>query len=68
VSRQLYQKEWAVGKIIIVLVLLFLLSVARSPFTVFTFIGGALDIGVGCGSQNMMNNFLSGLILMMESH
>jgi small-conductance mechanosensitive channel len=36
------------------------------PLTVFTVVGGALAIGVGFGSQNVMSNFISGLILMLE--
>ncbi len=36
------------------------------PLTVFTFLGGAIAIGVGFGAQNLINNFLSGLILMGE--
>ena len=36
------------------------------PLTAFAFLGGALAIGVGFGSQNIMNNFISGLIIMME--
>jgi small-conductance mechanosensitive channel len=36
------------------------------PLTMFTFLGGAIAIGVGFGSQNVMNNFISGLILMLE--
>ena len=38
----------------------------RIPLTFFTVLGGALAIGVGFGSQNIVNNFLSGLILMVE--
>ncbi len=36
------------------------------PLTVFTFLGGAIAIGVGFGSQNILNNFISGLILLAE--
>lgn len=36
------------------------------PLTVFTFMGGAVAIGVGFGSQNVLNNFISGLILLAE--
>lgn len=46
--------------------LLFAMKFARIPITVFTVLGGAAAIGVGFGSQNLVNNFLSGLILMME--
>lgn len=36
------------------------------PLTVFAFLGGALAIGFGFGAQNLMNNFISGLILLLE--
>ncbi|MCC7259799.1 MAG: mechanosensitive ion channel [Alphaproteobacteria bacterium] len=42
------------------------LDIAKVPLTVFTFLGGALAIGVGFGSQNILNNFISGIILMIE--
>tara|TARA_R110001592_G_C13181511_1_gene750956 strand:+ start:795 stop:2966 length:2172 start_codon:yes stop_codon:yes gene_type:complete len=42
------------------------LRTVHFPLTAFTFLGGALAIGVGFGSQNVMNNFISGLILMLE--
>lgn len=42
------------------------LKLVNIPLTVFTFLGGALAIGVGFGSQNIVNNFMSGLILMVE--
>lgn len=42
------------------------LEVVHFPLTVFTFLGGAAAIGVGFGSQNLMNNFISGLILQVE--
>ena len=36
------------------------------PLAVFAFFGGALAIGVGFGGQNLINNFISGLILMFD--
>jgi len=46
--------------------LLFALKLANVPLTIFTVLGGALAIGVGFGSQNLMNNFISGVILLIE--
>jgi len=51
------------------LVLVFTLSALRLvevPLTAFTVLGGALALGVGFGSQNIVNNFISGLILLAE--
>jgi len=42
------------------------LNVLNVPMTVFSFLGGALAIGAGFGSQNIVNNFISGLILLAE--
>ncbi|MFC1611141.1 mechanosensitive ion channel domain-containing protein [Myxococcota bacterium] len=42
------------------------LRMINVPLTVFTVLGGALAIGVGFGSQNIVNNFISGLILLIE--
>jgi len=42
------------------------LRLVNFPLTVFTLAGGAVAIGVGFGSQNLMNNFMSGLILLLE--
>ncbi len=52
--------------LLLVLLLLFVLHLVRIPLTFFTVVGGALAIGVGFGSQTIVNNFLSGLILMLE--
>ncbi|MCE9624456.1 MAG: mechanosensitive ion channel [Deltaproteobacteria bacterium] len=38
----------------------------RVPLTLFAVLGGAVAIGIGFGSQNLMNNFISGLILLIE--
>ena len=45
---------------------LFTLRLLNIPITIFTVIGGALAVGIGFGSQNIMNNFISGLILILE--
>ncbi len=42
------------------------LNVLNVPLAVFSFLGGALAIGAGFGSQNIVNNFISGLILLVE--
>lgn len=44
----------------------FAMTIAGIPLTVFTVVGGALAIGVGFGSQNIVNNFISGVILLVE--
>lgn len=49
--------------IILVITSLDLLNV---PMTAFAFISGAVAIGVGFGAQNIINNFISGWILMWE--
>jgi potassium-dependent mechanosensitive channel len=48
------------------LVLLFALKIVNIPLTAFTFLGGAFAIGLGFGAQNLINNFISGFIIMAE--
>jgi small-conductance mechanosensitive channel len=50
----------------IILMTFIVLDVAHVPLTAFTFVGGALTLGIGFGSQNIINNFISGLIIMVE--
>ena len=47
-------------------IVVFALWVAEIPLTVFTLAGGAIAIGVGFGSQKIVNNFISGVILLFE--
>jgi potassium-dependent mechanosensitive channel len=42
------------------------LNLLDVPLTAFTVAGGAVALGVGFGSQNIVNNFISGLILLAE--
>ena len=51
---------------ILVLVVLTALSLLGIPLTAFAFATGAIAIGVGFGAQNIINNFISGWILMAE--
>ncbi|MEW6235886.1 MAG: mechanosensitive ion channel domain-containing protein [Candidatus Omnitrophota bacterium] len=50
----------------LIIVFLLTLNAINIPMAAFTFLGGALAIGVGFGSQNILNNFISGLILLIE--
>ena len=51
-----------------ILILLFItaLGLLGIPLTAFAFATGALAIGIGFGAQNIINNFISGWILMAE--
>ena len=51
---------------LMIILVLFTLRLLNIPITVFTVIGGAIAVGVGLGSQNIVNNFISGLIVILE--
>ena len=59
IERIVYYLLMAISTVIV-------LQIANIPMTAFTFIGGALAIGLGFGSQNIINNLISGLIIMIE--
>jgi potassium-dependent mechanosensitive channel len=63
VKTSLERLIFYVGYIVLILFVMQLLSI---PITIFTMVGGALAIGIGFGSQNVINNFISGLIVMIE--
>lgn len=52
--------------ILAVMLIIFVLNLARIPLTVFAFLGGALAIGVGFGTQTIIKNFISGIIILFE--
>jgi hypothetical protein len=58
--------EKLINYFVIFLIVLFALRVVNMPLTLFTFLGGAVAIGVGFGAQNLLNNFISGFIVMAE--
>jgi len=61
---QLIQRMIYVSAIIILAITI--LELIHVPLTAFAFISGAVAIGVGFGAQNIINNFISGWILMWE--
>lgn len=52
--------------IIIFSLLIFALIMVKIPLAAFAFMGGALAIGVGFGAQALINNSISGIILLFE--
>lgn len=52
--------------VLVVIFFLWALQLVSIPITVFALLGGVAAIGLGFGSQNVVNNFISGLILLVE--
>jgi small-conductance mechanosensitive channel len=52
--------------VLTIILVLYALHTVNIPLTVLTLLGGAVAIGVGFGSQNLINNFISGFIIMFE--
>ena len=50
----------------VMIVIVVALSLVQIPLAAFAFLGGALAIGVGFGGQNLISNFMSSLILLVE--
>lgn len=75
-SRRLEQRQVDAGVIqlvrrlfyilVIVILVVTTLDLLGIPLAAFAFISGAIAIGVGFGAQNIINNFISGWILMGE--
>lgn len=52
--------------IAIIILAITALEILNIPITAFAFLSGAVAIGIGFGAQNIVNNFISGWILMWE--
>ncbi len=58
-------RRWIKFFLVMLLAVISLVA-AKIPLTVFAFAGGALAIGIGFGMQNLLKNFVSGIILLIE--
>jgi small-conductance mechanosensitive channel len=58
-------RRWMQVVLILALAIFSLVSV-KIPLTIFAFLGGALAIGFGFGMQNLLKNFVSGIIILFE--
>ena len=52
--------------IVVIVLCVTTLELLNVPLTAFAFLSGAIAIGVGFGAQNIINNFISGWILIWE--
>ena len=52
--------------LVLAIVVITTMDFLNIPLTAFAFVSGAIAIGVGFGAQNIINNFISGWILMWE--
>lgn len=52
--------------VLLALVIVFSLSLMRIPLTIFAFLGGAVALAIGFGSQQLVSNLISGFILLLE--
>jgi potassium-dependent mechanosensitive channel len=58
-------RRW-LGVALVMVLVVFSLTLVKIPLTVFAFLGGALAIGLGFGTQNLLKNFISGIIILFE--
>lgn len=58
-------KRWLLALAFVILLINSLLLV-RIPLAAFTFMGGAIAIGLGFGTQTLLKNLISGLMMLLE--
>jgi len=58
-------RRWLLALTVFILMII-TLNLARIPLTLFAFLGGALAIGVGFGTQTLIKNFISGILILLE--
>jgi potassium-dependent mechanosensitive channel len=58
--------EKLVFYVLVLVVVAVALQTVNIPISAFAVLGGAFAIGLGFGAQNLFNNFISGLILIVE--
>ena len=61
---QLFRRTFQI--LVLIALITTILSLFNVPLASFAFITGAVAIGTGFGAQNIINNFISGWILMWE--
>jgi potassium efflux system protein len=58
-------RRWTMVAVFLVLLIL-AFNLVSIPLTVFAFLGGALAIGIGFGTQTLLKNFISGMLMLLE--
>jgi potassium-dependent mechanosensitive channel len=61
-----YTVSTSLHYVVLIVAVLIALGILGVPLTNLALIAGALGVGIGFGLQNIVNNFLSGLILLFE--
>lgn len=56
-----------VDYLFLIIIIIIVLDIAGLPLNIFTFIGGAFVISIGLSAQHLFNNFLSGIVLIIEN-